>query len=233
MDRHADLRAAGTLPLWDPGAGPAASEFAQGDLIYQRYGVYHHIPTDTNDVYFCLEMGSWNHVAVKIARSHPDDRTGVDQSRIFSQEVQNWASLGKHPNLVRCLYAGFRNDRWFLVLEWVGAPDPGKNLKDYYRSDLKGMDAPGRLAEIVRLGSDICDGLTYIHAHGIAHGDLKPQNVLIDKNGRAKITDLGQGTWLDQGTAPGSSRSYASRARAKPRLATLAYAAPELWEGWP
>jgi serine/threonine protein kinase len=232
MDPQADPRAAGTLPPWDPDAGPAAAEFAQGDLIYQRYWVYHHIPTDTNDVYLCLAMGSWNHVAVKIAKSHPADRTGVDQSRIFSEEVQNWARLEGHPNLVRCLYAGFRNDRWFLVLEWVGAPDPGTNLKAYC-SDLQGMGAPGRLAEIVRLGSDICDGLTYIHARGIVHGDLKPQNVLIDKNGRAKITDLGRGSPLPPGTAPGSSRSHTSRARAEPRLATLAYAAPELWEGWP
>ena len=132
---------------------------------------------------------------------------------------------------MRCHYAALRDDRWFLVLEWVGAPGIGKNLADYYLSDLADMDAPGRLAEIVRLGSDICDGLAYIHASGIVHGDLKPQNVLIDTNGRAKITDLGRGSRLIPAKAPGAARPHISRARAAPQPATPEYTAPELWEG--
>jgi tetratricopeptide (TPR) repeat protein len=233
MDRQADDRAASTLPPWHPDAGPAGPEFAEGDLIYQRYRVHHHIGTPTNDLYLCFEMGSWDHVAVKIPKSHPADRTGVEQSRIFAEEVQNWANLEEHPNLVRCLYAGFRDDRWFLVLEWVGTPNPGTDLGHYYRAELKGMDAPARLAEIVRLGRDICDGLTYIHANGIVHGDLKPQNVLIDKNGRAKITDLGRGSQLVSGRAARSPGARMNRASARRQVATPEYSAPELWDGGP
>jgi len=233
MDRPADRRGPGALPRWQAAAGPTGPEFAPGDLIYQRYSVRDHTDTPTNDVYFCLEMGTWANVVVKIPKPHPADRTGEDQLRIFSEEVRNWADLGEHPNLVRCHYAGVRDDRWFLVLEWVGAPGTGKNLEDYFRSDLTGMDGPTRLAEIVRLGRDICDGLAYIHANGIVHGDLKPQNVLIDKNGRAKITDLGRGFRPIPGTAPGSARTHLSRARAVQPLATPEYTAPELWEGRP
>jgi serine/threonine protein kinase len=233
MGRQADHRAPGTLPPWHVNVRPVGPEFAPGDLIYRRYGVQHHTGTDTNDVYFCLEMGTWAHVAVKIAKSHPADRTGDEQSRIFSEEVRNWADLDEHPNLVRCYYAGFRHDRWFLVLEWIGAPDIGRNLEDYYFSDLAAVDAPARSAEIARLGSDICDGLAYIHASGIVHGDLKPRNVLIDKNGRAKITDLGRGSRLVPGTAPGFSGARMSRASSAWQVATPEYTAPELWEGRP
>jgi tetratricopeptide (TPR) repeat protein len=231
VDRPAEGRGPGALPQWQAAAGPASPEFAPGDLIYQRYMVQAYTGTDTNEVYFCLEMGTWVNVVVKIPRPHPAGRTGEDQSRIFYEEVQNWAGLGEHPNLVRCHYAAVRDGRWFLVLEWVGAPGTGKNLEDYSRSDLAVMDGPARLAEIVRLSREICDGLAYIHANGIVHGDLKPQNVLIDKNGRAKITDLGRGSRFSPGTPSGSARVHMSRARAAPQPATPEYTAPELWEG--
>ena len=228
-----EYEAPGSPPFNPMDDGAAKAEFSPGDLIYKRYMVRHRPTGGVNDVFLCLEMGTWAHVAVKIPRPRGEDRTGNEQLRIFSEEVRNWADLGEHPNLVRCHYAGVRDDRWFLVLEWVGAPGTGKNLEDYFRSDLTGMDGPTRLAEIVRLGRDICDGLAYIHANGIVHGDLKPQNVLIDKNGRAKITDLGRGSRLIPGTASGSSRTHLSRARAVQPLATPEYTAPELWEGRP
>ena len=209
--------------------GRPGFEFAPGDLIYHRYLVKHRIAGGSSDVYLCLEAGAWDHVAVKIPRPHQDDRTGEEQWQIFSAEVRNWVDLQEHPNLVRCRYAGLRGRRWFLVLEWVGAPDVGRDLHAH-RADLENMDPQARLMEIVRLASDICDGLTYIHDNGIVHGDLKPPNVLLEKSGRAKITDLGRASRVSGERLPGTRMSRAPTSR---RVTTPEYMAPELWEGGP
>ena len=77
-----------------------------------------------------------------------------------------------------------------------------------------GTDPGAWLTEFIRLASEIYDGLAHIHAHGIIHGDLKPANVLIDKAGRAKITDLGTGSLT---AAPESRARRNTPAARKPR----------------
>jgi serine/threonine protein kinase/Flp pilus assembly protein TadD len=208
----------GQLDAWT-----ARAEYSPGDQIYDRYWVMHRRSGGVNDVYLCTEMGTWHKVAVKIPRPRGPDKTGIEHWDIFQEEVRNWAELGEHPNVTRCHYAGVRDGRWFLVMEWVGYPDSGTDLHDH-SSALATMDPGPKLREIVRIARGICDGLAFIHAHGIVHGDLKPSNVLLDKKGRAKITDLGAGS------RAGPVGRHMLRASDGP-AGTPEYRAPELWEG--
>ena len=109
--------------MWLPGR--PRPEFSPGDLINKRYLVQYRAAGGSNDVYLCLEAVTYANVAVKLPRPHERDKTGDIQWRTFQGEVRNWADLPDHPNVVKCLYAGKYERRWFLVLEWVGAPEPG------------------------------------------------------------------------------------------------------------
>lgn len=208
----------GQSDLW---AGRA--EYSPGDQIDDRYLVMHpRLAGGVNDVYLCIQIGALDHVAVKIPRPREPDTTGREHWEIFLAEVRNWADLGEHPNVVRCQYAGERDSLCFLVMDWIGYPDVGTDLHGH-RGALATMDPGPRLQEIIRIARDICAGLAHIHANGIVHGDLKPSNVLLDKKGRAKITDLGAGSRA----GPAGRRML--RATDGP-VGTPEYRAPELWE---
>ena len=210
-------------------AGPAGPEFSRGDLIDDRYWVEHYCPGGVNDVYLCIQFAGLDRVAVKIPKPRATDKTGETERRIFADEVRNWAELPEHPNVVNCLYASSYEHRWFLVLEWVGAPEIGRDLNDFVES-LRDMEPGERLREIIRLASEICDGLAHIHAHGIVHGDLKPSNVLIDQEGRAKITDLGTGSKSVSAKKPRFLGRRKPSARDSLPAGTPGYMAPELWQ---
>jgi serine/threonine protein kinase len=221
-----------TLPPSHVAAGPAAPEFSPGDVINKRYLVQYRAAGGSNDVYLCLERVTWANVAVKFPRPHEEDKTGDMEWRTFQEEVRNWADLRDHPNVVKCLYAGKHERRWFLVLEWVGAPEPGKDLHAFLDA-LSDADPDSLFKEIIRLAVDVCDGLTYIHAKGIVHGDLKPSNILVDNTGRAKITDLGAGSRLAEAKTPRRAGKRMTSAHTSPPAGTPPYMAPELWEGRP
>jgi serine/threonine protein kinase len=208
-------------------SGLGNAGFRQGELINKRYLVRHRSPGGDNIVYLCFEMGTWDYVALKFPTPRDGDKTGYKRWQIFSAEVQNWAGLPDHPHVVRCLYAGVHEHSRFLVLEWVGAPDQPEDPCGFLGS-VQRTDPGAWLAEFVRLAREICEGLAHIHAHGILHGDLKPANVLIDKAGRAKITDLGTGSL----TAARESRARrnASAGIQAPPGTTMPYIAPELWK---
>ena len=87
-----------------------------------------------------------------------------------------------HPNLVKALPAPGEKSRIYLVMEYVeGVPlstllDAGHPLP------------PARAIDVAR---QACDGLAYLHAHGIVHRDVKPGNLLLTPTGLVKILDLG------------------------------------------
>jgi serine/threonine protein kinase len=222
MDRSADKRAAAESVF----SGVEDAGFREGELINNRYHVRHRCRGGDNIVYLCRETGAWEHVALKFPAPRGGDKTGHQQRRIFSAEVQNWAGLPEHPHVVRCLYAGAHERSPFLVLEWVGAPDKPEDPCGYLES-VRRTDPGAWLAEFVRLAREICDGLGHIHAHGIVHGDLKRANVLIDKAGRAKITDLGTGRLT--AARESRARGHASAGLQAPQGTTMPYVAPELW----
>jgi serine/threonine protein kinase len=145
-------------------------------------------------------------VAVKrLADNLSHDRAFRDR---FLREAQLAAPLS-HPNLVRVYDFGHDPDgRPFIVMEYVEGGSLAETLA---------RDGALSSARVVAVARDSCSGLAYAHAAGLVHRDLKPQNLLLDRDGRVKIADFGIARTLD-----GTSLTLTGSV-----LGTVGYLAPE------
>jgi serine/threonine-protein kinase len=119
------------------------------------------------------------YVAVKILR--PDLVENEEFVTRFKRESQAAASLS-HPNIVNMYDVGQEDDIHYIVMEYVD----GMTLKEYIRKE-------GRLSceEAVRIACQVCSALHHAHENNIVHRDIKPQNILISRDGTAKVADFG------------------------------------------
>jgi serine/threonine protein kinase len=118
-------------------------------------------------------------VAIKLL--HREISEEEDQLERFRREARAAARLS-HPNLVGVIDAGEDDGRPYIVFEYI----PGRTLKRRIQDD-----GPLPVDEAVAYAIEIGRGLTAAHARKLVHRDVKPQNVLIDPDGRAKVTDFG------------------------------------------
>ncbi|WP_027363621.1 Stk1 family PASTA domain-containing Ser/Thr kinase [Desulfotruncus alcoholivorax] len=118
-------------------------------------------------------------VTIKILR--PEFTSDEDFIRRFRREAQAVASLS-HPNIVNIHDVGQEDGIHYLVMEYVR----GDNLKEIINKN-------GRLSpdEAIRFAVQVCDALEHAHQHNIVHRDVKPHNILVTEEGRAKLTDFG------------------------------------------
>ena len=118
-------------------------------------------------------------VAVKVMHREISDQP--DQLERFRREARAVAQLS-HPNVVAVIDAGEDGGYPYIVFEYV----EGETLKQR-------IDRLGRLPvdEAAAYAIEIGRGLAAAHAQRLIHRDVKPQNVLIDAEGRAKVTDFG------------------------------------------
>ena len=100
--------------------------------------------------------------------------------RRFQREAQTASSLN-HPHILTVHDAGEFDGRQYLVTEFVD----GGTLKDWTRSETRTW------RQVVELLAGVADGLAAAHAAGILHRDVKPDNILVAKNGYAKLADFG------------------------------------------
>jgi serine/threonine-protein kinase len=149
-------------------------------------------------------------VAVKIPHTHKmDDRRAIDR---FHREIEIGRKFD-HPGLVKVL----RNDgtgHCYAVMEWAD----GRLL----RAIIDEREKPP-IERVIRITLAICDALEYIHGRGVVHGDLKPDNVMVDAEDNIKLLDLG--------IARESKVSLWSRVRARGATGTPDYASPEQIKG--
>jgi len=101
----------------------------------------------------------------------------------FLARVAGLAELA-HPSLVRVLAAGVADERLYLVTEAV----QGNSLRRL-------MQRRGRLPIYlaVRLAAQIAEALEFLHSHDVVHGDLRPENVLLEEGGRIRLADFDGG----------------------------------------
>lgn len=118
-------------------------------------------------------------VAVKLM--HREMTEQPDQLERFNQEARAVAKLS-NPNVVAVIDAGEDQGRPYIVLEYV----QGETLKQRI-ARVGALDATEALA----YGLEVAQGLGVAHERKMVHRDVKPQNVLIDSTGRAKLTDFG------------------------------------------
>jgi len=118
-------------------------------------------------------------VAAKVLHREISDQP--DQIERFRREARAVAQVS-HPNVVAVIDAGEDGGRPYIVFEYV----EGETLKQR-------IDSMGRLPldECAAYGIEVGRGLAAAHARRLIHRDVKPQNVLIDTEGRAKVTDFG------------------------------------------
>ncbi len=127
----------------------------------------------------------------------------------FRNEVRT-ARAVTHPNVCRVFDIGESDGRVFLSMEYVD----GEDLTSLFRRI--GRLPPDKAIDVAR---QLCIGLAAAHAVGVLHRDLKPANVMLDGQGRVRITDFGLALSLDSGP------------RTDPRAGTPAYMAPEQFAG--
>src|SRR5947208_7733414 len=125
------------------------------------------------------------HVALKIL--HEQYSADEDFVERFKREARSVAQL-QHPNIVTVIDRGQENGRQFIVFEYID----GENLKEL-------VVRKGRLdvREALEVSLEVAHGLAFAHEHGLVHRDVKPQNVLLNGDGRAKVTDFGIARSLD------------------------------------
>jgi eukaryotic-like serine/threonine-protein kinase len=130
-------------------------------------------------VYLALDEVLDRPVAIKLL--HREISEEEDQLERFRREARAAARLS-HPNLVGVIDAGEDDGRPYIVFEYI----EGRTLKRRIQEN-GGLPIDEAVAYAIEIGR----GLTAAHARKLVHRDVKPQNVLIDPDGRAKVTDFG------------------------------------------
>ncbi len=137
-------------------------------------------------VYRALDETLERPVAVKLMNR--EVAADSDQLERFRREARAVAQLS-HPHIVGVIDAGEDDGRPYIVFEYI----EGETLKERIRR--KGQLS---IPEAVAYSIEIARALGAAHARHIVHRDVKPQNVLIDDEGRAKVTDFGIARTLDE-----------------------------------
>jgi eukaryotic-like serine/threonine-protein kinase len=137
-------------------------------------------------VYRAFDTTLERQVAVKLM--HREIASDSDQLERFRREARSVAQLS-HPHIVGVIDAGEEDGRPYIVFEYV----EGETLKERIRR-------MGRLPidEAIAYAIEIARALGAAHAGAIVHRDIKPQNVLVDEEGSAKVTDFGIARSLEE-----------------------------------
>ncbi len=131
------------------------------------------------NVYLAHDLILDRDVAVKLLRL--DLRDDPKTIKRFQREALATTEL-VHPHIVSLYDVGEENGMQYLVMEYV----KGMDLKNYIKENF-----PLPLQQVIDIMEQILSAVATAHAHNIIHRDLKPQNILIDEQGNAKITDFG------------------------------------------
>jgi serine/threonine protein kinase len=173
-------------------------------------------------VYVAHDPTLERNVALKMMHAHVlggADRT-EERSRRLLQEAKALAKLA-HPNVVPVYEIGEIDGDIFVAMELVEGSDLREWLVETERS----------WRDVVSVFIEAAQGLAAAHAVGLVHRDFKPANVLVGKDGRARVVDFGLARLGDLESAPEVGQSGSSRATGV--AGTPAYMAPELLAGVP
>lgn len=140
----------------------------------------------------------------------------------FLHEALAWVLLDAHPNIVQAVSVEALDNRLFIVLEYIEPDDMGRNTLAQF---LKG---PISAVQAIRWAMQFCDGMAYAASQGVTpHRDIKPDNMMIARDGTLKITDFGLARFWE-----GTLRSYDSEGYPDNSMAgTAPWMAPEQFSG--
>ncbi|MBE5948061.1 MAG: Stk1 family PASTA domain-containing Ser/Thr kinase [Lachnospiraceae bacterium] len=151
-----------------------------GSMLNDRYEIVGVVGSGgMSDVYKAKCHKLNRYVAIKVLKKEfSDDKNFVAK---FRAEAQSAAGLS-HPNIVNIYDVGEDRGLYYIVMELV----EGITLKAY-------IEKKGRLEvkESVSIAIQVSQGIRAAHTHHIIHRDIKPQNIIISKDGKVKVTDFG------------------------------------------
>ncbi len=157
-----------------------------GQLISERYELKEAVGKGgMSTVYCAYDTQLERNVALKILHEHFSE--DADYVARFRHEARAAAQLS-HPGIVTVIDRGEEGGRQFIVFEFV----EGETLKDLVE---RGGPMPIRRA--LEVGLEVGRALAFAHQQGLIHRDIKPQNVLVNGEGRSKVTDFGIARSLD------------------------------------
>jgi eukaryotic-like serine/threonine-protein kinase len=158
----------------------AVSDTLIGTLFDGRYKVVRKLGAGgMANVYLAEDQELGRRVAIKILNDrHANDEQFVER---FRREAKNAAALS-HPNIVSIYDRGEAEGTYYIAMEFL----EGRSLKE-----LIVQRGPAPVTVSVEYARQILSALRFAHRHGIVHRDIKPHNVLVDSEGRVKVTDFG------------------------------------------
>ncbi len=170
--------APGNVPtLKTPEAGP---ELAPGTILAERYQIVEILGVGgMGAVYKAFDRKLTRIVALKTIL--PEMAATTTALKRFKQEVLLAQSI-VHKNVVRIFDMGEDGAMNFITMDYIEGADLKTLVKD--RGKLEAVEAAGIIREV-------CEGLAAAHAVGVVHRDLKPQNIMIEKDGHVVVMDFG------------------------------------------
>src|SRR6266496_1442985 len=178
------------------------------------------------EVYLAEDSRLHRKVALKVLPS--DLASNRDRMRRFEQEATAAAALN-HPNIAHIYEIGKADGVNFIAMEFID----GQTLREL----IHGRQTD--LAKLLRYLQHVAEGLAKAHAAGIVHRDLKPDNIMITRDGHAKILDFGLAKLIEPQQAPDISENASELATAILKqhstpgviLGTVGYMSPEQAQG--
>jgi serine/threonine protein kinase len=159
--------------------------------------------------------GEGRHVAIKLLR--PELRNRPHAVARLQREFRQTRAVA-HPNVVRFFDLDRDGDAWFIVMELLSGETLGSLLRRVAPSGLP-------IADAMRIALAVGDALAHAHANGVAHGDVKPENIFLAAAGAVRLIDFGVAP--DIGPPSGGPASQPP----VPGAATRVYASPEVLAG--
>jgi predicted Ser/Thr protein kinase len=157
-----------------------------GEVLSDRYEVEELVGTGgMSSVFRAHDRLLDRKVALKVL--HQQFTDDADYVERFRREARAVAALS-HPNIVTVIDRGEHGSRQFIVFEYID----GENLKALIQ-----RRGPAPVTTALELALQIARGLSFAHQQGLVHRDVKPQNVLLNGDGQAKVTDFGIARSLD------------------------------------
>jgi serine/threonine protein kinase len=176
------------------------------------------------EVYLAEDTRLHRKVALKVLPA--DLASHRDRMRRFEQEAQAAAALN-HPNIAHIYEIGEREGIHFIAMEFID----GVTMREKIHREQT------ELRKLLRYLQQVAEGLSKAHAAGIVHRDLKPDNVMITRDGYAKILDFGLAKLTEQTTQPGVEGEAPTAVMRQPLstpgaiMGTVGYMSPEQAQG--
>jgi beta-lactam-binding protein with PASTA domain len=154
------------------------AEVKQDSVVDDRYRVLQRIGSGgMADVWLAEDTHLQRRVALKVLHARfAQDREFVER---FRREAEAAAGL-QHPNIVAVFDRGEVDGTYYIAMQHL----EGRTLKQLIDAGLTPEQAAGLIRQVL-------EGARFAHRHGVVHRDLKPQNVIVDEEGKATVTDFG------------------------------------------